>query len=338
MQQRSATLTGGVVDSSAEPALDPKPGNGSGQLRPVLPDHVQAPGLHAGFWMRVAAYLLDSLILMAAMFIMGFIFAALEAMGQGIKISVPGWQFLNLGITWFYFALFESSAWQATPGKRALGLRVVDKHGSRVGLGRATGRFFGKFVSTLSLFIGYMMAAWTARKQTLHDMMAGCCVVRQGGLDAMAENRLSSYRASMPTWAVVWIVCASLGFFVVPMLAAIAIPAYQDYVVRTQVSTGMASSEDVRSRVDLFLHRHGRLPESNAELGLAPPSALSSKYLASIEVARGKVLLTYGGDAVDSRLRDKHLAFVAQLQSGSLVWSCSSPDMAGRFLPPRCRD
>lgn len=72
----------------------------------------------------------------------------------------------------------ESSSWQGTLGKKALGLRVTDLEGNRVGFGRATGRYFAKIVSGLILFIGYIMVGFTAKKQGLHDMMVATLVYR----------------------------------------------------------------------------------------------------------------------------------------------------------------
>ena len=62
-------------------------------------------------------------------------------------------------------------------GKRAMGIKVTDDYGRRIGFGRASGRFFGKIVSGLIFYIGFMLAGWTSRKQALHDMMAGSLVV-----------------------------------------------------------------------------------------------------------------------------------------------------------------
>ena len=84
---------------------------------------------------------------------------------------------------WLYFALCESSAWQATPGKRVLGLRVTDLEGRRLGFARATGRYFGKLLSAFFLCIGFLMVAWTQRKQGLHDLLAQTLVLN-GRADA----------------------------------------------------------------------------------------------------------------------------------------------------------
>jgi uncharacterized RDD family membrane protein YckC len=79
---------------------------------------------------------------------------------------------------WLYEALLTSSSWQGTVGKRILRLKVTDEAGNRIGFGRATGRFFGKILSHLILWIGFIMIAFTDRKRGLHDMMAGTLVMK----------------------------------------------------------------------------------------------------------------------------------------------------------------
>ncbi len=72
----------------------------------------------------------------------------------------------------------ESSKQQATLGKMALSLKVTDMEGNKVSFGRATGRYFGKIISGMIMMIGYILAGLTEKKQALHDMMAGCLVIR----------------------------------------------------------------------------------------------------------------------------------------------------------------
>jgi uncharacterized RDD family membrane protein YckC len=86
----------------------------------------------------------------------------------------------DMVMRWLYYAFFEASEFQATPGKMALGLIVTDEEGVRIGFGRATGRYFGKILSGLILYIGFMMAGWTQKKQALHDILAKTLVVRKG--------------------------------------------------------------------------------------------------------------------------------------------------------------
>lgn len=88
--------------------------------------------------------------------------------------------FLILGvITWLYFAIMESSPLKATLGKLALGIRVTDIRGNKISFMKAKGRYFGKIISGFIFSIGYLMAGFTEKKQALHDIMAGCIVVRK---------------------------------------------------------------------------------------------------------------------------------------------------------------
>jgi uncharacterized RDD family membrane protein YckC len=142
--------------------------------------------VYAGFWLRFVAIFIDAIILSPLIFIyLGLDFAVMAANDQGTKIAlgialVLLWLVIFIG-QWLYFALQESSRAQATLGKRLMGIQVTDRQGNRVGFGRATGRYFGKIISNFTLFIGFMMAGWTQRKQALHDMLADTLVVRKPG-------------------------------------------------------------------------------------------------------------------------------------------------------------
>ena len=135
---------------------------------------------YAGFWKRFVAVFLDSIILyiLGALIggVFGFLYGAILRTAEGIEgIAV----ILGIVIGWLYFALSESSSKQATLGKQAMGIIVTDLNGQRISFGRATGRHFGKFISVLTLYIGFIMVAFTEKKQALHDIMAGCLVVTQ---------------------------------------------------------------------------------------------------------------------------------------------------------------
>ena len=106
---------------------------------------------------------------------------ALWVVHMAVRLAVAGFTGVGLSLcaSWLYFALMESSEMQATVGKMALGLYVTDLEGRRVSFGKATARFFGKILSTMTLGIGYIMAGFTVRKQALHDLIAGCLVLRK---------------------------------------------------------------------------------------------------------------------------------------------------------------
>lgn len=122
---------------------------------------------YAGFWLRFVAWVLDLIALAMVRMAMSQIHSPFFVFGG------------TFVITWIYFAAFESSTLQATPGKMALSLYVTDLEGRRIGFGRASGRFFGKILSSILLGIGYVVAGFSQRKQALHDMMAGCLVRRR---------------------------------------------------------------------------------------------------------------------------------------------------------------
>jgi uncharacterized RDD family membrane protein YckC len=152
---------------------------------------------YAGFWRRLAAYLIDAVVLTigATLLVMPLLAAGvplLETMDrQGLIKGMSAYAGHEADLTalgdavlvglvvleWLYFAALESSAWQGTVGKRALGLRVTDLEGRRIGFGRASGRFLAKIPSAAILLIGFIMAAFTEKKQALHDKMAGTLVI-----------------------------------------------------------------------------------------------------------------------------------------------------------------
>ena len=93
--------------------------------------------------------------------------------------SVLGLVLSSIAVGWLYFALMESSKNQATLGKMALNLKVTDMEGNPVSFGRASLRYFGKILSGMIMMIGYILAGLTEKKQALHDMIAGCLVIRK---------------------------------------------------------------------------------------------------------------------------------------------------------------
>ena len=124
---------------------------------------------YAGFWRRFVAAFIDVTLTHIA-----FIFFIL------LMTRLSGGEFIPvvwLVIPWIYSAVMESSSKQATLGKMALGIVVTDLEGRRISFVKATGRYFCKIVSVLSLFIGFIMAGFIKRKQALHDMMMNCLVV-----------------------------------------------------------------------------------------------------------------------------------------------------------------
>jgi uncharacterized RDD family membrane protein YckC len=136
-------------------------------IPPALPERPR----YAGFWIRVLAYVIDAVILGA---ITVPLVRVLSTMGIGDSSS----NILSIAISWMYFAVFESSDWMGSPGKKVLGLIVTDEQGMKITIGRATRRYLAKIISGLLLGIGFVMVAFTARKQGLHDKVFHTLVYR----------------------------------------------------------------------------------------------------------------------------------------------------------------
>jgi uncharacterized RDD family membrane protein YckC len=139
---------------------------------------------YAGFWKRFAAFIIDMILLLALGFGIGVVIGIVLAitMGPGraqdaIDSHALLFNLLGIIINWLYYALLESSESQATIGKRAMHIKVVDEEGYRISFARATGRYFAKILSAIILLIGFIMAAFTPRKQALHDYLAHTLVV-----------------------------------------------------------------------------------------------------------------------------------------------------------------
>jgi uncharacterized RDD family membrane protein YckC len=147
---------------------------------------------YAGFWLRFVAWIIDRIVLQFAGAILTLPFAASMGIRELMRTHPSSPEdfiplFANmrkvfliiLVLEWLYYALLESSAWQATLGKKALGLEVTDLAGVRITFGRATGRYFARYISFFTIGIGYIMAGFTEKKQALHDMIAGTLVIRK---------------------------------------------------------------------------------------------------------------------------------------------------------------
>jgi uncharacterized RDD family membrane protein YckC len=106
---------------------------------------------------------------------MASIATRMPAGGAQIVAAIVGGA-LGLVAGWIYEAAMQSSSKQATLGKMIFGLQVTDLNGQRISFARATGRHFAKYVSGMILFIGYIMAGFSERKQALHDVIAGTLV------------------------------------------------------------------------------------------------------------------------------------------------------------------
>lgn len=173
---------------------------------------------YAGFWVRAAALLIDSLIMSVLQLIIGLV---LENWVLKILIS---------SIIYLGYAVLMITAYQATLGKMAIGLRVERTNGERIGLGRALLReIIGKFCSAITLGVGYLMVAWTKKKQGLHDKIADTVVI---------EKNPSKSKT-------IWVVLAVIVVFAIPVIGILS------SVVLASLNSASVKGHDTLARLKL---------------------------------------------------------------------------------------
>ena len=142
------------------------------------------PITYVGFWRRFVAYIIDGIILGWIGLVLGIVLGIVLIVGHASTFSANSGfncltDLISLAIAIGYFAGFESSSAQATPGKSVMGAIVVDANGDRISFGRAILRYLGKILSVLILCLGMIMVGFTEKKQGLHDMIAGTYVIEK---------------------------------------------------------------------------------------------------------------------------------------------------------------
>ncbi len=145
---------------------------------------------YGGFWLRVLATIIDSLLLgvviVPLLFVLIAVFGVAGSVTPGNEQAamaamltlMPLFIIIPVGIGWLYEAYMTSSSKQATLGHLALHMKVVNRNGQRLSFGHATGRYFAKMINNFTLYIGWLLVAFTERKQGLHDIIAGTYIVK----------------------------------------------------------------------------------------------------------------------------------------------------------------
>jgi uncharacterized RDD family membrane protein YckC len=266
---------------------------------------------YGGFWRRFAAWAIDwSLILIGG--------AALRVVAELVGLGDrPQLTLVILAGYLLYCALLESSPWQATLGKRALGIKVTNRRGERIGFTRAAARFVAKLLSLLTMFLGFLLVLVTRRRQALHDLIAGTLVT----LDATQRR---------PVWIVAPLAAVGAVPFVA-VLGAIALPAWQDMTIRAQVSEGLLLADPHKAAIESAWRNSQRdfaRVSSDSLGGDRLPDR--GRYVESIEVVSGMIMITYGSEANDV-LAGSVLTIVPAVDAnGALGWACGyGPPPAG---------
>jgi uncharacterized RDD family membrane protein YckC len=297
----------------------------------------------AGFVRRFVALVLDWLILLIPMVVLVTVFSvALVGMASAGTGTEPTMALVLLyyvayfGIAGLYFAVQESSSHQATLGKRALGIKVADMDGQPLTFGHALGRWAAAALSYLTIYIGFLMAAFTDRKRALHDFVAGTQVVDRWAYTANPERQ----KRELSGCLIAVLVVLLLVPFGVAVLAAISVSQYQDYVARSQVHEGMSLMDGMKTAVAEYYHNKGEFPADNEAAGLAAPEEISGMYVARMDVRPdGSIEATYSAQSPHTAhavLDGASLVTSPTVSGDSIQWSCHSETIPQKHCPSSC--
>lgn len=258
---------------------------------------------YSGFWRRVAATVIDNLILIVPVVLVGtFSFGI-----AGIALIIA------------YGTYFESSAQRATWGKQACGITVETVSGEQLSVGNALFRqvlkLLGNILSILTWLIFFVPAAFTARKQGLHDLAVSTVVRHEPG-------------RGIPSWLVGLIAAVVPAIFVIGMLAAIAIPAYQDYVTRAKVAEARIQAASTRAAVEAAFEKSGKLPLDQTDLETVRVPAGG----ATVEYRNGRIEISWGAGS------QKYMLYLTPVaEANRISWKCDTENIRPAQLPADCR-
>ena len=126
---------------------------------------------------------------------------------------------------------------------------------------------------------------------------------------------------------------------IIAILAAIAIPAYQDYLIRAQVSEGAVLADGSKTAMAEFYSNTGHFPPTNISAGLSTAASINGQYVSSVDVSTtvGKITATYSGAKANTKIIGKTLIFSAVTNAGSIAWHCTGGSVGSKYLPTSCR-
>ncbi len=276
--------------------------------------------VYAGFWVRFGAVILDTIIVYIIAIVAGAAIGIVLGAAGGPEWAGAGGMILGIAGAFLYFTLMESGERGATLGKRAFKLRVVTVEGNeRIGFGRAVGRYFARFISMIVLYIGYLMQPFTQRKQALHDLICGTAVVALAPASRILLGVAIFFGLLVPTLGIV---------------AAVSIPAYQDYTVRARVSEALITASPARDAVQAYIAERNSVPKTLSEAGVAlQPTSRVESITINPRDATLTVTLAF------SPLAGRTILLVPERAEGNAItWKCQPGTVSRKYLPASCRN
>ena len=157
----------------------------------------------------------------------------------------------------------------------------------------------------------------------------------QGQLSWVArwkDTGQTSPKASKGVFWALWLIP-----FVIAIFAAISIPAYQDYLIRSEVSEGAVLADGAKTAMAEYYSNTGHWPPNNPSAGLAQSTSIAGKYVSSVDVSGGQISVAFDTPVSNSAIRNKVFVLTPTADPGSIAWSCSSGSVPNKYLPTSCR-
>ena len=124
---------------------------------------------------------------------------------------------------------------------------------------------------------------------------------------------------------------------IVGILTSLALPAYQDYVIRTQVTEGLHLCGGAKWSITEYFTNHGDWPSDHVEAGIYSPQSIQGPYVSAVYVKSGGVVEAYFGNTVNAKILGSHITLVPADGGGTVIWSCQDGDLIDKYTPSNCR-
>ncbi|MGX5175183.1 RDD family protein [Aliikangiella sp. IMCC44653] len=292
--------------------------------------------IYAGFWKRVVAYFIDYIIIYILISIISVAVLGVSVAPTNLNFAVAQAVMLVgiwLAICLLYFALLESSSGQATLGKRMLGIKVTDMQGQQLSFAHAAGRQLSGVISNFTFSIGYLMAAFTSRKQALHDIIASAVVVNRHFGPQQIQQVNQNPPKGMSALAIAGVVGLVLIIPITGIIAAIALPAYQDYSIRAGISQGIEHAKSATPAIENYAEESGYWPVNFEQANLNSNEFNTQRYYIQV-TNNGSLAITF---KKPEKISGRSVYLQPELNnSGRYDWLCYAQKINEAYLPKQC--
>ncbi len=328
----------GIVNDAQTPLLQPAaiviPARGIAGAATEASSGASAPAaadrnLAAGLGTRWLASFIDGLLLGVCLMMVGFFWGIASVFSRGHTGSFL-WFALLAQLA--YFTLTQGGAGMATLGKRAMGMIVVGRDGRAIGYPLAALRYVLLLISSY-LFPLLLVVFFTRRRQGLHDLVLGTVVLDRDSYDPAHFDYEHIQKSPRGGGALLVLAIAAVVFvFFGGILAAIAIPAYQDYTMRAKIQGAITRSDPIKAAVTQH-YSSSNEPVQYADIGMSGPLALPGDQGLITVNSSGVITIMLGMKP----LIGQSIRLTPTLSTDGIRWNCVSDDVRKAYLPLSCR-